>query len=71
MGQNLMVMLCSKGGISRIMELIGRERKIAVEKGRPSTSELITGVAPVTFCAGTSESDHSGVLPVTMCWSVD
>ena len=39
---------------------IGRVRKIAVEKGRPSTSGLITGVPPVTFCAGSSESDHSG-----------
>ena len=39
---------------------IGRVRKIAVEKGRPSTSGLITGVPPVTFCTGSSESDHSG-----------
>ena len=49
----------------------GRVRKIAVEKGRPSTSQMITGVPPVTFCAGSSESDHSGVLPVKVRWSVD
>ena len=39
---------------------IGRVRKISVVKGRPSTSQLITGVPPVTFSAGSSESDHSG-----------
>ena len=48
---------------------IGRVRKIAVEKGRPSTSQLITGVPPVTFSAGSSESDHSCVLPVKIRWS--
>ena len=48
---------------------IGRVRKIAVEKGRPSTSLLITGVPPVTFCAGTSESDHSGTWPADFHWS--
>ena len=48
---------------------IGRERKIAVEKGRPSTRQLISGVPPVTFSAGSSESDHSGVAPVKMRWS--
>ena len=46
--------------LSRNRGSIGRERKIAVEKGRPSTSGLITGVPPVKFCAGSSESDHSG-----------
>ena len=35
-------------------------RKIAVEKGRPSTSKVITGRSPVTFSAGSSESDHLG-----------
>ena len=39
---------------------IGRVRKIAVEKGRPSTSLLITGRSQVHTCAGSSESDHSG-----------
>ena len=51
------------------VKLIGREQKIAVEKGRPSTSQLITGVPPVTFSAGSSESDHSGVTPVEIRWS--
>ena len=32
--------------------LIGKVRKIAVEKSRPSTSQLITGVPPVTFKVG-------------------
>ena len=49
---------------------IGRVRKIAVEKGRPSTSLLITGVSQVHTCAGSSESDHSGVTPVEIHWSV-
>ena len=49
---------------------IGRVRKIAVEKGRPSTSLLITGRSQVPSCAGTSESDHSGVTPVEIHWSV-
>ena len=44
--------------------VIGRVRKIAVEKGRPSTSQVNTGRSPVTFCTGSSESVHSGVLPV-------
>ena len=39
---------------------IGRVRKIAVEKGRPTIRQLITGVPPVTFCAGSSESHLSG-----------
>ena len=48
---------------------IGRVRKMAVEKGRPTTSQVIIGVPPVTFCTGSSESDHSGVLPVKIHWS--
>ena len=52
-----------------LVSSIGRVRKIAVEKGRPSTRQLITGVPPVTFTAGASESDHSGVLPVKIRWS--
>ena len=43
--------------------------KIVVDKGRPSTSQVITGRSSVTFCAGSSESDHSGVLPVKVRWS--
>ena len=35
----------------------------------PSTSQLITGVPPVTSTAGASESDHSGRTPVKMHWS--
>ena len=65
-----------KVGLKNCIELwhfqpcsIGREQKIAVEKGRPSTSQLITGVPPVTFSAGSSESDHSGVTPVEIRWS--
>ena len=50
--------------------LIGRVRKIAVEIGRPSTSRLITGRSQVPTCAGSSESDHSGVTPVEIHWSV-
>ena len=57
------------GGHPSYITTIGREQKIAVEKGRPSASGLITGVPPVTFCAGSSESDHSGVLPVKVRWS--
>ena len=37
--------------------------KIAVEKGRPS-SQVTTGRSLVTFTAGASESDHSGMKPV-------
>ena len=44
--------------------------KIAVEKGRPSTSQVNTGRSPVTFTAGPSESDHSGVPPVKIHWSL-
>ena len=47
---------------------IGRVQKIAVEKGGPSTSQVNTGRSPVTFCAGSSESDHSGVLPADFHW---
>ena len=61
--------LSSNGECEICAFIIGRERKIAVEKGRPSTSQLITGVPPVTFSAGASESDHSGVAPVKMRWS--
>ena len=39
---------------------IGRVRKIAVEKSRPSTSLLVIGRSQVPASAGTSESDHSG-----------
>ena len=49
--------------------LIGRVRKITVEKCRPSTSQVLTGRSPVTFCAGSPESDHSGVLPAKFRWS--
>ena len=42
--------------------------QIAAKKGRPSTSQLITGVAPVTFCAGSSVSDHSGVPSAKFRW---
>ena len=34
--------------------------QIAAKKGRPSTSQLITGRSPGTFTAGTLVSDHSG-----------
>ena len=51
--------------------LIGRVRKIAVEKGRPSTCHLISGRSQVPTCAGVPESDHSGVPPVKMRWLVD
>ena len=44
----------------RCENVIGRVRKIAVKKGRPSTSLLITGRSQVHTCAGSSESDHSG-----------
>ena len=44
----------------KIAMAIGRVRKIAVEKGRPSTCHLITGRSQVPTCAGSSESDHSG-----------
>ena len=49
--------------------LIGRVPKKGVEKGRPSTRQLITGVPPVTFTTGASETDHSGVAPVKIRWS--
>ena len=48
---------------------IGRVRKIAVEKGRPNTSQVISGRSQVPASAGTSESDHSGVPPVKFHWS--
>ena len=44
----------------RGLPLIGREQKIAVEKSRPRTSQLIIGRSPGTPDAGPSESDHSG-----------
>ena len=44
--------------------------QIAAKKGRPSTSRLITGVAPGTTTAGSPESDHSGVTPAKFDWSV-
>ena len=53
-----------------ILRAKGRVQKIAVEKGRPSTSLLITGRSQVPTCAGSSESDHSGVTPVEIHWSV-
>ena len=34
--------------------------QIAAKKGRHSTSQVITGVLPVTYTAGPYESDHSG-----------
>ena len=34
--------------------------QIAAKKGRPSTSQVITGKPPVTYTTGPSESDHSG-----------
>ena len=41
-------------------------KKIAVGKGRPSTSQVNTGRLPVTFTSGASESDHTGVRPVKL-----
>ena len=48
---------------------IGRVRKIAVVKCRPSTSQVITGRSLVIFCTGSSESDLSSVPPVKFHWS--
>ena len=44
--------------------------QIAAKKGRPSTSQLITGVPPVTATTGALESDQLGVLPADLHWSL-
>ena len=42
------------------LRLIGRVRKIAVEKEQAYYQHRYAQVTPVTFSAGASESDHSG-----------